>query len=112
MAGEGIAFQIDKRDNVATVLAEVSAGSTVQLTGDTTVYCCVAATDIPAGHKISLCKIAQGAPIVKYGVTIGCATTDIPAESWVHLHVMQSVYDERSGHLDTKTGAPMDTRYE
>ena len=27
-------------------------------------------------------------------------------------HVMKSLYDERSSHLDVKTGAPMDTRYE
>ena len=50
--------------------------------------------------------------ILKYGVVIGRATADIPAGSWVHLHVMRSLYDERSGHLDVNTGAPRDTRYE
>ena len=37
---------------------------------------------------------------------------DIPAGSWVHLHVMRSVYDQRSSHLDVRTGAPKDTKYE
>lgn len=50
--------------------------------------------------------------IVKYGVVIGRATADIPAGSWVHLHVMRSVYDQRSSHLDVRTGAPKDTKYE
>ena len=35
-----------------------------------------------------------------------------PAGSWVHLHVMRSVYDQRSSHLDVRTGAPKDTKYE
>ena len=45
-------------------------------------------------------------------MVIGRATTDIPAGSWVHLHVMCSVYDQRSSHLDVRTGAPKDTKYE
>ena len=45
-------------------------------------------------------------------VPIGCAIKDIPAGSWVHLHVMRSLYDERSSHLDEHTGAPRDTKYE
>ena len=67
---------------------------------------------MPVGHKIALRDIAQGEMIVKYGVVIGRATQDIPAGSWVHLHVMHSNYDERSSHLDVNTGAPKDTRYE
>ena len=83
------AFQIDLGDNVATALA-----------------------GIPAGHKIALKDIGAGGHIVKYGVVIGRATADIPKGSWVHLHVMQSIYDERSSHLDVRTGAPKDTKYE
>ena len=69
-------------------------------------------TEIPVGHKIALRDIAADERIVKYGVVIGKATKDIPAGSWVHLHVMCSIYDERSSHLDAVTGAPKDTRYE
>ncbi len=67
---------------------------------------------IPTGHKIALRDIAPEEDIVKYGVVIGQATAAIPKGSWVHLHVMRSLYDERSGHLDTVTGAPKDTKYE
>ena len=51
-------------------------------------------------------------PVELRGVVIGRATADIPAGSWVHLHVMRSVYDQRSSHLDVRTGAPKDTKYE
>lgn len=62
-----------------------------------------AATEVPMGHKIALRDIRNGEDIVKYGIVIGRATADIPAGSWVHLHVMRSVYDQRSSHLDVRT---------
>lgn len=112
MAERQTAFQIDLTDNVATALVPIAAGAEVTLLGDTTRETLPAATDIPVGHKIALRDIAGGEDIVKYGVVIGRATADIPAGSWVHLHVMRSIYDERSSHLDVVTGAPRDTRYE
>ena len=105
------AFQIDLRDNVATALEALCAGP-VRLLGDADTQEITAATDVPAGHKIALRDIAAGEMIVKYGVSIGRATADIRAGSWVHLHVMCSNYDERSSHLDVVTGAPKDVRYE
>ena len=106
------AFQIDLGDNVATALAEGRAAPEGRLTGDHGEESVMAAADIPAGHKIALKDIGAGGHIVKYGVVIGRATADIPKGSWVHLHVMQSIYDERSSHLDVRTGAPKDTKYE
>ncbi|WP_367565786.1 UxaA family hydrolase [Lacrimispora sp.] len=112
MKTEITAFQIDLQDNVATVLAEVKADEPVKLIGGREEEIVAAATDIPTGHKIALQDIGSGEKIIKYGVAIGRATANIPKGSWVHLHVIQSIYDERSGHLDVKTGAPKDTRYE
>ena len=105
------AFQIDKRDNVATALVPAQPG-TVSLLGDAVMPSIEAAEEIPVGHKIALADIAEGEMIVKYGVAIGRATAEIPGGSWVHLHVMCSNYDERSSHLDVVTGAPKDVRYE
>lgn len=105
------AFQIDLTDNVATALCPLAPGET-RLLGDASQSAVETVTDVPVGHKIALRDIAQGEMIVKYGVVIGRATQDIPAGSWVHLHVMHSNYDERSSHLDVNTGAPKDTRYE
>ncbi len=105
------AFQIDKRDNVATALVQLAPGL-VTLRGDTVQSVVTVAEEIPNGHKIALRYIREGEEITKYGVCIGRATTDIPAGSWVHLHVMRSLYDERSSHLDVDTGIPRDTKYE
>lgn len=105
------AFQIDFKDNVATALEELKPGQ-IALRGDTAEPFLEAVTEIPAGHKIALCDIAPEEDIIKYGVVIGRATEAIKKGSWVHLHNIRSVYDERSGHLDAVTGAPKDTKYE
>lgn len=106
------AFQVDYKDNVATSLYEVRAGEKLSIVGDHNVDEIIAETDIPKGHKIALCDIKEDCPIIKYGVVIGKSTRDISMGEWVHLHVMRSLYDERSDHLDVVTGAPKDTKYE
>jgi altronate dehydratase len=44
------------------------------------------AAPIPFGHKVALCPIQTGQPVVKYGVTIGTATQDIETGAHVHVH--------------------------
>lgn len=104
------AFQIGMDDNVATALTELKIGE-IQLRGDSQKPTIQAMEEIAVGHKIALKEILQGENIVKYGVVIGRATADIPKGTWVHLHCMQSCYDERSSHLDIHTGAPTDIAY-
>lgn len=111
MMQEQRAFVINDKDNVATALTEIKAGS-VRLLGDCSGQEICAVQDIPQGHKIALQDIAPQEDVIKYGVVIGKASVPIPKGSWVHLHVMHSVYDERSGHLEVTTGAPKDTIYE
>lgn len=105
------AFQIDFSDNVATALEEIAPGE-VTIRGDAGEAGVLALEKIPEGHKIALRDIGEGEDIIKYGVRIGRAVKPIPKGSWVHLHNIRSVYDERSSHLDAVTGAPRDTRYE
>ncbi len=105
------AFQIDFSDNVATALELICPG-TVTLRGDAGMPEIEAVTEVPMGHKIALRDISEGENIVKYGVVIGRATHAIAKGSWVHLHNICSIYDERSSHLDAVTGAPKDTCYE
>lgn len=112
MEKEITAFQIKLEDNVATVLSEAGKDQAVRLTGEHRDEIIRTASEIPAGHKLALRDIKEGETIVKYGAAIGRATADIPKGSWVHLHVMESIYDERSSHLDVKTGAPKDIIYE
>jgi (2R)-sulfolactate sulfo-lyase subunit alpha len=42
--------------------------------------------EVPLGHKVALRDIAAGDPVIKYGVPIGLATTDIRAGQHVHVH--------------------------
>ncbi len=44
---------------------------------------------VPQGHKLALAAIAAGAPVLRYGVTIGHALKDIPPGSWVHERLLQ-----------------------
>ena len=112
MAEKQTAFVITPEDNVATALSTIFPGET-ELYGDHgEESSIIAIEEISKGHKIALRDIEPGEDIVKYGVRIGRATEFIKKGSWVHLHVMGSVYDERSSHLDVKTGAPKDIRYE
>ncbi|MEO5736615.1 MAG: altronate dehydratase family protein [Variovorax sp.] len=41
---------------------------------------------VPAGHKISACRIAAGEPVRKYDTVIGAAMRDIEAGEHVHTH--------------------------
>lgn len=105
------AFQIHQSDNVATALEKIEKGK-VLLRGDAKEPFLEAIEEIPDGHKIAVRDIREGESILKYGVVIGKAVKNIKKGSWVHLHNIRSVYDERSSHLDLVTGAPKDVRYE
>jgi len=103
-------FQVNPADNVATALDDIAPGE-VRVLGASAGTVVVAAEDILLGHKIGLRRIVEGEPIVKFGVPIGIATVVIEPGAWVHLHNCRSQVDERSSHLDLKTGAALDTAY-
>lgn len=73
-----VSLKVHKDDNVVTLLDE-HVRCTILADG------CQIAVDIPFGHKAALSDIKEGAPIVKYGVTIG--TTRCPIAKGEHVHV-------------------------
>ncbi len=80
------AIILEPGDNVATVLADLKAGETLQLgVGGKTLSIKLTAP-VPFGHKFSLVNINSGSLIIKYGEAIGVATTDIRAGDYVHVH--------------------------
>ena len=75
-------IHIHPLDNVAVALHPIAAG---------TVFAGVTATmDIPQGHKMALKSLAVDDQIMKYGFSIGHATSPIAPGEWVHTHNMKT----------------------
>jgi galactarate dehydratase len=72
-------IRLNDRDNVAIVVNDLG------LPEGTRFPCgLVLKTFVPQAHKVALCDIAEGAPVVRYDTVIGYALRDIPAGSWVN----------------------------
>lgn len=87
---------ISERDNVGTALVPLEAGRRLEV-GAASV---TTIEPIASGHKVSLCAIAAGAPVVKYGSPIGLASMAIPAGAHVHTHNLSS--SRGRGDLDSE----------
>lgn len=87
------AIRVNKLDNVATALYKLEPGS-VNLIGQEKTMTFQLTDVIPSGHKFALYDIPKGAPITKYGKTIGLATRSIQIGECVHLQNCRSNYDE------------------
>ena len=84
-------IKIHQNDNVAVALRTIPAGP---------VFGGVSArAEIPQGHKRALLPMKEQDQIVKYGFSIGHATTDIAAGDWVHTHNMAT---NLSGEIEYK----------
>lgn len=66
-------------DNVLVAVRKIAPGTALSDGG-------TALEAIPSGHKVAAVPIARGAPVVKYGQTIGIATADIAVGAHVHSH--------------------------
>ena len=74
------AVRIHERDNVAVVIEPISKG-------ELCIYTDIAVREcIPVYHKLALCRIQKGEPVVKYGEWIGIAACDIEQGMHVHVH--------------------------
>ena len=79
-----VALRLNDRDEVAVALRPLDRGTALTLgaNGDTVVL----RSDIPQSHKFAVAPLPAGAPVHKYGNSIGRATTDILAGDHVHTH--------------------------
>jgi galactarate dehydratase len=72
-------IQIHPSDNVAIVVNEGGLPAGTRFASGL-----ILREATPEAHKIALITVPEGAPIIRYGVTIGHALRAIPAGSWVH----------------------------
>ena len=61
---------------------------------------------IPQAHKMALCDIEEGAPITRYGQTIGTANRAIAAGSWVREELMDMPAAPPLDELPLATAVP------
>lgn len=73
-------IRLNPADNVAVVRERIDPALTPEIEGIRP------QNEIPRGHKIAIAAIAQGAPVTKYGQTIGFATENISPGQHVHTH--------------------------
>jgi len=84
------AVVLNAKDNVATALADLEVGTSLELeVGDKLLTVKLTAA-VPFGHKFSLARIELGAPVIKYGEVIGTATRTIAPGDYVHVHNVAS----------------------
>src|SRR3954454_18260449 len=69
-------------DNVAVAARPIAAGLELEFDGGRLTV----ERRIGLGHKFAARPIPGGAPVIKYGQTIGFAAVDIPAGAHVHVH--------------------------
>lgn len=84
------AIVLNSKDNVATALADLAEGDSVDLEVDKKTVSVKLVNPIQFGHKFSLIDIPSGSPILKYGEVIGEATKDIKTGEHVHVHNVAS----------------------
>ncbi|MEM7028406.1 MAG: UxaA family hydrolase [Chloroflexota bacterium] len=81
-------LQLSPQDNVLVLIRSLAQGETFRIAG----HSFQLATAVTLGHKIAACDIQAGEKIIKYGVPIGSAKTDIRQGDHVHLHNIKSDY--------------------
>jgi altronate dehydratase small subunit len=96
---------VEPTDNVATALRDVDAGETVTVALGPDEVTVDVRDDVRFGHKLAIEDIPDGAEITKYGTSIGNATEEIPAGTWVHVHNVESNYGRGDLAADEEKGA-------
>jgi len=89
-------IKIAANDNVAVALAELAAGTIVDVAG-VEVYI---REKIAPGHKFATTRIIAQNFIVKYGHTIGKAKVAIAAGEWVHSHNLETCLSVEASDFD------------
>lgn len=79
---EHVSFQLQPGDDVVVARADIAPGAYL----DTDGRGLTVTAPVPAGHKLSVRPVDEGAPVRKYGQVIGFASRPIEAGDHVHTH--------------------------
>lgn len=80
-------IKLQEKDSVAIALKSFSKGERLQYDDQTSIELL---DDVPFGHKIALGSINEGEQVLKFGYSIGVATTSIVAGQWIHTHNLKT----------------------
>jgi len=94
-------IQMHERDNVAIVVNHGGLPEGTRFASGLTLL-----ERVPEAHKIALVDVAQGAPLIRYGVTIGYATRPIARGAWVHEALVALPEPPNLGSLPLATETP------
>lgn len=86
MGGKTEVIVINERDNVATALKALKAGTEVSVEVQGLIEKIKLLSDIPMGHKFALKNMEEGEAVIKYGEPIGQSTRKIARGEHVHVH--------------------------
>lgn len=93
-------LKIHANDNVAVATRQLHAGEEILVAGET----CKVAQDVGVGAKLAIKVIPAGEKIIKYGESIGSASTDILQGDYVHTHNLSSDYIANPDNRAAETG--------
>ena len=91
---------LDPKDNVIIALRDLTEGSLISQNS------IITKTPVPSGHKVSVCKIPAGEPILKYGHTIGIASRPIEEGEHVHSQNLKMVHYKSKSPATGSSAAP------
>ena len=96
MGGTIKVIVINEKNNVATALEPLNAGTKVSVKVQGRMEKLKLLSDIPMGHKFALRDMVEGGAVIKYGEAIGQTTAKITRGEHVHIH---NVVSEPRGGL-------------
>src|SRR5436309_3149435 len=79
-----LTIRVNERDNVAIVANDGGLAAGTQFPSGLTLR-----EHVPQGHKVALVDLPEGAPVLRYNVTIGYTLKNVRAGSWVHERLLK-----------------------
>ena len=84
----------ESNDNVATSLTNLKMNDRITIDQEGAEEVTIQ-EQIPFGHKYAIKTIKKGEHVIKYGIIIGRATSDIQVGEHVHIHNVESLQTPR-----------------